>query len=149
MLGDFSDFEVYVDSPWPSRLRQFFRHNTIECYDDETMDLVRRGIDPISFPGLKTAQTSDESKAINFDTKPKVIISSSGMCEAGRIRHHLKHNLLAAGIYDSLRRLPGRRHLGPCPGGRGKEVKLLARRFSSEPISKCWKGSAVTPTNPV
>ena len=93
MLGDFSDFEVYVDSPLAIEATAIFRHNTIECYDDETMDLVRRGIDPISFPGLKTAQTSDESKAINFDTKPKVIISSSGMCEAGRIRHHLKHNL--------------------------------------------------------
>lgn len=55
--------------------------------------LVKRGINPISFPGLKLSITSDESKAINFEDTPKVIISASGMCEAGRIRHHLKHNL--------------------------------------------------------
>ncbi len=57
------------------------------------MELVKQGINPISFPGLKRAVTSDESKMINFDSEPKVIISASGMCEAGRIRHHLKHNL--------------------------------------------------------
>jgi metallo-beta-lactamase family protein len=57
------------------------------------MELVRKGINPISFPNLKLSITSDESKQINFDEKPKVIISASGMCEAGRIRHHLKHNL--------------------------------------------------------
>ena len=57
------------------------------------MVLVRKGINPITFPGLRLAITSDESKAINFEHTPKVIISASGMCEAGRIRHHLKHNL--------------------------------------------------------
>ena len=57
------------------------------------MELVREGINPISFGGLKLAITSEESKAINFDETPKVIISASGMCDAGRIRHHLKHNL--------------------------------------------------------
>ena len=57
------------------------------------MQYVNEGINPISFAGLRLSITSDESKAINFDEKPKVIISASGMCEAGRIRHHLKHNL--------------------------------------------------------
>ena len=57
------------------------------------MAKVKEGIDPINFPTLKTAITSDESKMINFDKNPKVIISASGMCDAGRIRHHLKHNL--------------------------------------------------------
>ena len=57
------------------------------------MELVRQGINPITFPGLRLAITSDESKAINFENTPKVILSASGMCEAGRIRHHLKHNL--------------------------------------------------------
>jgi metallo-beta-lactamase family protein len=70
-----------------------FKENQLECYDDETQELVREGINPISFPGLKLAVTSDESISINFDEKPKVIISASGMCDAGRIRHHLKHNL--------------------------------------------------------
>ena len=57
------------------------------------MALVKKGINPIAFPGLRLSITSDESKMINFDEQPKVIISASGMCEAGRIRHHLKHNL--------------------------------------------------------
>ena len=57
------------------------------------MELIHKGINPISFPGLKTSITSDDSKAINFDEDCKVIISASGMCDAGRIKHHLKHNL--------------------------------------------------------
>ena len=65
----------------------------ISCFDEEAMELVRKGINPITFPGLNLSITSDESKAINFDMTPKVILSASGMCEAGRIRHHLKHNL--------------------------------------------------------
>ena len=50
-------------------------------------------MNPLVFPGLKLSVTSDDSKMINFDDNPKVIVSASGMCEAGRIRHHLKHNL--------------------------------------------------------
>lgn len=57
------------------------------------MELVKKGINPLMFPGLKTSITSDDSKAINFDEDCKVIISASGMCDAGRIKHHLKHNL--------------------------------------------------------
>ena len=57
------------------------------------MEYVKEGINPIAFSGLKLSITSEESKAINFDETPKVIISASGMCDAGRIRHHLKHNL--------------------------------------------------------
>lgn len=87
------DFPVYVDSPLAVEATGIFQRNTVECYDEEAMELVNKGINPISFPGLRLSITSDESKAINFDTTPKVIISASGMCEAGRIRHHLKHNL--------------------------------------------------------
>lgn len=86
-------FEVYVDSPLAVEATHVFKENQLECYDAETQDLVRMGINPISFPGLKLSVTSEESKNINFDTRPKVIISASGMCDAGRIRHHLKHNL--------------------------------------------------------
>lgn len=57
------------------------------------MGLIMQGINPLTFEGLKLSVTSEESKEINFDKQPKVIISASGMCEAGRIRHHLKHNL--------------------------------------------------------
>lgn len=87
------DFEVYVDSPLAVEATNIFSKNTQSCFDEEAMELVKAGINPISFSGLKLTLTSEESKAINFDSKPKVIISASGMCEAGRIRHHLKHNL--------------------------------------------------------
>ena len=62
-------------------------------FDDEAASLIENGINPIAFPNLYVSVTSEESKAINSDPAPKVIISASGMCEAGRIRHHLKHNL--------------------------------------------------------
>jgi len=87
------DFQVFVDSPLAVEATGIFQENRMECFDEEAIELVNAGINPISFAGLKLSITSDESKAINFDDKPKVIISASGMCEAGRIRHHLKHNL--------------------------------------------------------
>jgi metallo-beta-lactamase family protein len=87
------NFEVYVDSPLAVEATGIFQKNRYECFDEEAMELVNKGINPISFPNLKLSITSDESKRINFDETPKVIISASGMCEAGRIRHHLKHNL--------------------------------------------------------
>ena len=86
-------FHVYVDSPLAVEATGIFHKNEHECFDEKAMELVRQGINPITFPGLRLAITSDESRAINFETSPKVIISASGMCEAGRIRHHLKHNL--------------------------------------------------------
>ncbi len=87
------DFPVYVDSPLAVEATSIFNKNIYECFDEEAMELVKKGINPITFPGLNLSITSDESKAINFDNMPKVILSASGMCEAGRIRHHLKHNL--------------------------------------------------------
>ncbi len=87
------NFPVYVDSPMAVRATSIFQDNIPHCFDAEAMSLVKQGINPISFSGLKLSITSDESKAINFEETPKVIISASGMCEAGRIRHHLKHNL--------------------------------------------------------
>lgn len=96
MVKTCPDFEVYVDSPLAVEATNIFGKNVEGCFDEEARDLVRRGINPIGFPGLKLAVTSDDSKAINLDVRPKVIISASGMCEAGRIRHHLKHNLWRA-----------------------------------------------------
>ncbi len=86
-------FKVYVDSPLANEATSIFAEHTYDCYDEEAMDLIHKGINPLSFPGLKTSITSDDSKAINFDEDCKVIISASGMCDAGRIKHHLKHNL--------------------------------------------------------
>lgn len=86
-------FKVYVDSPLAVEATQIYASNLTDYFDDETLDLLNKGINPIQFKGLTTAVSSDESKMINFDKKPKIIISASGMCDAGRIRHHLKHNL--------------------------------------------------------
>ena len=86
-------FEVYVDSPLANEATEVFYKRMYSDFDAEAMDLLQRGINPISFPGLRTSITSADSIAINNDTKSKVILSASGMCEAGRIRHHLKHNL--------------------------------------------------------
>ncbi|MCR4684151.1 MAG: MBL fold metallo-hydrolase [Lachnospiraceae bacterium] len=87
------DFEVYVDSPLAVEATTIFNKNIYECFAEEALELVKQGINPITFPGLNLSITSEESKAINFNNTPKVILSASGMCEAGRIRHHLKHNL--------------------------------------------------------
>lgn len=87
------DFDVYLDSPLAIESTDIFSRNIYQCYDDEAMDFVKKGINPLKFEGLKFAITPEASKLINFDKSPKVIISASGMCEAGRIRHHLKHNL--------------------------------------------------------
>ncbi len=86
-------FPVYVDSPMGIEATQVLNENTFECADEETIALIKAGVNPIQFDGLRIARTADESKLINDDPTPKVIISSSGMCNAGRIRHHLKHNL--------------------------------------------------------
>ncbi len=93
LIKGHGNFKVYVDSPLAVEATQIFHEHMLGYFDQDAIDLVNQGINPISFPGLSTSITSDESKAINFDDKPKVIISASGMCEAGRIRHHLKHNL--------------------------------------------------------
>ena len=86
-------FPVYVDSPLAVEATNIYAGDMIPFYENETLQLRKQGIDPIRFKDLQLSVTSEESKAINFDTTPKVILSASGMCEAGRIRHHLKHNL--------------------------------------------------------
>ncbi len=89
-------FPVYVDSPLASDATAIFMQCDPVCFDEETLALVKQGINPIWFDGICITESAEESKAINFDTAPKVILSASGMCEAGRIRHHLKHNLWKA-----------------------------------------------------
>ena len=87
------DFPVYVDSPMAVEAARIYAAGLTDFYDEETLALLAKGIDPICFKNLQLSVTSDESKLINEDPEPKVILSASGMCEAGRIRHHLKHNL--------------------------------------------------------
>ena len=93
IIRDHDDFPVYVDSPLANEATDIFMDNRESCYDEEALAYVHKGINPIAFEGLIRTVTSDDSRDINSDTRPKVIISASGMCEAGRIKHHLKHNL--------------------------------------------------------
>lgn len=87
------NFKVYVDSPLANEATTIFNEHQYDCFDEEAIALVQKGINPLMFPGLRTSITSDDSRAINYDEDCKVIISASGMCDAGRIKHHLKHNL--------------------------------------------------------
>ena len=93
MVHGHDGFPVYVDSPLASEATSIFIQCNPVCFDEETLALIEKGINPIWFDGLKITETAEDSKLINFDKTPKVIISASGKCEAGRIRHHLKHNL--------------------------------------------------------
>ena len=86
-------FPVYVDSPLANEATAIYLQCSHECLDEETKALVDAGINPIWSEGLEVSVSSEDSKAINENPEPKVILSASGMCEAGRIRHHLKHNL--------------------------------------------------------
>ena len=83
---------VYVDSPLAISATEVFKEN-MELFDEETQAQIMQGDNPLEFPGLKFTRTADESKALNEDPKSSIIISASGMCEVGRIKHHLKHNL--------------------------------------------------------
>ena len=87
------NFPVYVDSPLAVEATSIFLQCDRDCFDAATQELLNSGVNPLMSPGLFVSVSTDESKAINDDRTPKVIISSSGMCEGGRIRHHLKHNL--------------------------------------------------------
>ena len=86
------DLDVYIDSPMATTATEVFRKNA-QVFDEETRAYILKGDDPLDFQNLKFTRSSDDSRALNLDRTPKIIISASGMCEAGRIRHHLKHNL--------------------------------------------------------
>lgn len=86
------DVYVYVDSPMATSVTDVFKAN-VQAFDDETKEYILRGEHPLDFKNLIFTRTTEESVALNTDPAPKIIISSSGMCEAGRIKHHLKHNL--------------------------------------------------------
>lgn len=93
LLPEYENFPVYMDSSLAIEATEIFMKNKESCFDEEALSYVHQGENPIGVSGLIHAVTSDESKAINNDNRPKVILSASGMCDAGRIKHHLKHNL--------------------------------------------------------
>ena len=86
-------FPVYVDSPLAVEATGIFLQSHESNFDEETLSVINQGVNPIWSDGVTLSVTADESKMINMDSRPKVILSASGMCEAGRVRHHLKHNL--------------------------------------------------------
>ena len=90
------DFPVYIDSPLAKKATTIFTGDLRGYLDEEALELVQDGTHMFNFTNLRMTETGEESKQLNFDTTPKVIISASGMCDAGRIRHHLKHNLWRA-----------------------------------------------------
>ncbi|MDO4492216.1 MAG: MBL fold metallo-hydrolase [Lachnospiraceae bacterium] len=96
LLPEYPDFPVYIDSPLAVEATQIFSEHVQDCYPEKTLEMINQGINPLKFDDLKIMVSSEDSKAINFIEGSKVIISASGMCEAGRIRHHLKHNLWRA-----------------------------------------------------
>jgi metallo-beta-lactamase family protein len=84
--------KVYVDSPLSLKATQVYAKHR-ECYDDDASDILRQGIDPMKFPGLQFVESVDQSKALNEEPGPMVVIAASGMCEGGRVLHHLKHTV--------------------------------------------------------
>lgn len=93
LVRSLPNFKTVLDSPLAVEATAVFQQTPREFFDEETQAVLERGMNPVFFDELYLSVSSEESKAINFDQEPKVIISASGMCEAGRIRHHLKHNL--------------------------------------------------------
>ena len=83
---------VYVDSPLAIAATEILKKNT-DLFEDEIREKIEAGNNPLEFPGLKFTRTADESKALNESQEPSIIISASGMCDVGRIKHHLKHNI--------------------------------------------------------
>lgn len=90
--SELEKLKVYIDSPMATTATEVFRKNA-QVFDDETKEYILKGDNPLDFQNLKFVRSTAESQALNMDNASKVIISASGMCEAGRIRHHLKHNL--------------------------------------------------------
>ena len=88
-----NNFPVYVDSPMASEVTKIYQEDLIAYADQETKGIINKGSNPLTFKNLAFTDSADQSRALNSDPVPKVIISSSGMCEGGRIGHHLKHNL--------------------------------------------------------
>lgn len=89
---ELENISVYIDSPMATTATEVFKRNA-QVFDEETKEYILNGDHPLDFKNLKFTRNTADSQMLNNDKSPKIIISASGMCEAGRIRHHLKHNL--------------------------------------------------------
>lgn len=90
--GALSPIPIYVDSPLASNLTEVFRSHP-ECWDESTQAMLKRGEDPFGAEGIEYIRDVEESKRLNERPGPMVILSASGMCESGRILHHLKNSI--------------------------------------------------------
>ena len=120
---------VYVDSPLAVSATEVFRKN-MDLFDDEIKEFISRGDNPLEFPGLHFTKSVDETKALNESNEPCIIISASGMCDVGRIKHHLKHNIwnpLSTILFVGYQ-APGT--LGRRIVDREPKVKLLGEEFA-------------------
>jgi metallo-beta-lactamase family protein len=130
------DMPVYVDSPLAIKATEIFRAHT-EYLDEETRSMIERGEDPLALKNLKFTRKAHESMAVNEKQGPAVVISASGMCNAGRIKHHLKHNLWREGasvvfVGFQAKGTPGRRIVDGAKKIRvlGEEVAVKAKVFT-------------------
>ncbi len=120
---------VYIDSPLAVSATEIFRKHQ-DCYDDAARQLLLSGDDPFEFPGLKFVRTAEESKALNGLPGSKIIIAASGMCEAGRIKHHLKHNLWRSECAVVFVGFQGEGTLGRRIVEGAKRVKILGEEIA-------------------
>ena len=120
---------VYVDSPLAVSATEIFMNN-MDLFSPEIQKFIKKGDNPLEFPGLKFTRTVDESKALNESDEPCIIISASGMCDVGRIKHHLKHNIWnsKSTILFVGYQAPGT--LGNRIVNGAKEVKILGEEFA-------------------
>ena len=122
------EMPVYVDSPLSVNATDVFKKHR-ECYDDETWGLINNHDDPFGFKRLTYIRDVEESKKLNELNKPCIIISASGMCEAGRIRHHLKHNISDEKNTVMIVGYMARNTLGRKIQEKDKEVKIFGEMY--------------------
>ncbi len=121
--------KVYVDSPLATSATEVFEKN-MDLFKPEIQEFIKSGDNPLDFPGLNFTQTVEESKELNQSTEPCIIISASGMCDVGRIKHHLKHN-----IWNPINTILFVGYQAPGTLGRrivdgDEKVKILGEEFS-------------------
>ena len=120
---------VYIDSPLAVSATEVFKKN-MDLFDPEIQEFIKRGDNPLEFLGLKFTRTVEESKALNESNEPCIIISASGMCDVGRIKHHLKHNIWnpKSTILFVGYQAPGT--LGRRIADGAKQVRILGEEFT-------------------
>lgn len=126
---DLENVNVYIDSPMATTATEVFKRNA-QVFDEETKNYILSGDNPLDFKNLKFTRNTADSQMLNTDRSPKIIISASGMCEAGRIRHHLKHNLWDARNSVIFVGYQAEGTLGRALVEGAKEVKLFGETIS-------------------